>query len=179
MSDEAVGGGPDGAGAAFVGDGGVFAFGGGILEEGEEGGAVEKSWFFEAAEVTEGGEEVSGFYDVLRAGAGLGDLWADDDEGGVEGFFKEGVFSPDGVLAEVPAVVSPEDDDGVIGETEVAEFLDDLSDLGISIADAGGVVLADLGGEFWVVIWVFPPAVVFHEFAGAVPSGLSFGFLGV
>ena len=53
MSDEAVGGGPDGAGAAFVGDGGVFAFGGGILEEGEEGGAVEKSWFVEAAEVTD------------------------------------------------------------------------------------------------------------------------------
>ncbi len=71
------------------------------------------------------------------------DLRGDDDKGGTEGFFEESVFSPDGVLAEVPAVVTPENDEGVVGEAELVEACDDFSNLGVGIGDAGGVVAAD------------------------------------
>lgn len=107
------------------------------------------------------------------------DLGSDNDERGAEGFLEEGVLSPDGVFAEVPAVVAPEDDEGVFGEAEFGELGDDFSDLGIGIGDAGGVVAADFCGEFSILARIFAPAVVFHEFTGAMPGGFAFRLFGV
>ena len=179
MGDETMMLGAEGLGLSVVRNGDVFALGGGVFEEGEKGGAVEAVRFFKAAEVTEGGEEVDGFYDLLCACSGIFHLRIYDDERRAEGFFVESVLAPDGVLAEVPAVVSPEDDGGILGEAEIVELLDDSSDLGIGVADAGGVVLADFSCEFGILIGVFSPAVIFHELTGAMPGSFAFGFFWV
>ena len=102
----------------------------------------------------------------------------DDDEGGAEGFFKKGMLAPNGVFAEVPAVVAPEHDDGVVSDTEFVELRDDLANLRIGVGDAGSVVFADGGGEFRIRVRVLLPTIVFHEFAGSVPGGLPSGFSG-
>jgi len=58
-------------------------------------------------------------------------------------------------------------------------LLDHFTDLGIGVADAGGVVLTDFGGEGVILVRIFSPAVVFHELTGAVPGGFPFGFIGM
>jgi len=89
------------------------------------------------------------------------------------------MLPPNGVFAEVPAVVAPDHDDGVFGEAEFVELGDDLAHLGIGVADAGGVVFADFEGEGRVVVGVFAPTIVFHEFAGPVPGRFAFRFFGM
>lgn len=177
--DEAEGIAANASGFTGVGDGVAIGHRARILEDGEEGVAVEEVGLFEVDEVAEGREEVDGFYDGFRTCAGLLDMGGDDDEGGAEGFLEEGVFSPDGVFAEVPAVVAPEDDEGVFGEAEFCEALDDAANLGVGVGDAGGVVAADFSGEFLVLAGILAPALVFHELTGAVPGGFTFGLGGV
>lgn len=89
------------------------------------------------------------------------------------------MFAPNGVFAEVPAVIAPEDDDGVVGDAKFVEAGDDFANLGIGVGDAGGVVASDFEGKGGVVIGIFAPTVVFHELTGAVPGGFAFGFFRV
>lgn len=117
-----------------------------------------------AREVAEGGEEVDGFDNFGAGLSGLFDLGRDDDEGGAERFFKEGVLAPDGVFAEVPTVVAPENNDGVFGEAKLVELGHNFADLGIGVGNAGSVVFAHLEGEEGVFVGVFTPAIIFHEF---------------
>ena len=83
------------------------------------------------------------------------------------------MFAPDSVFAEVPAVVAPDNDDCVFGKAELVESGDDLSNLGIGVADAGGVVLTDFDREIRIGVGVLSPPIVFHKFTGAVPSGFA------
>jgi len=83
------------------------------------------------------------------------------------------MFAPDGVFAEVPAVVAPDNDDCVFGKAEIVESGDDLSNLGIGVADAGGVMFADFEREIRIGVGVLSPPIVFHKFTGAVPSGFA------
>ena len=169
-----MGFGADGSSFAVIGNGVAFGFGEGIFELGKEGGSVEVVGFLEAGKVTEGGEEVDGFDNGGADIAGLPDFGCDDDEGRAKGFFEEGMLAPDGVFAEVPAMITPDNDDGVFGKIEVVELFDDASDLGVRISHASGVVLANLEREGGVSVGVFSPAVILHELTGTVPGGLAF-----
>ena len=174
-----MGFGADGSSFAVIGNGVAFGFSEGIFELGKERCSLEVVGFLEAGKVTERGEEVDGFDNGGADVAGLLDFRCDDDEGRAKGFFEEGMLAPDGVLAEVPAVITPDNDDGVFGKIEVAELFDDASDLGVRISHASGVVLANLEREGGVSVGVFAPAVVLHELTGSVPGGFAFRLFGV
>lgn len=179
VGNEAMGFGADSSSFAVIGNGVAFGFGEGILELGEEGDSVEVVGFFEAGKVAEGGEKVDGFDDGGANVAGFLDFGCDDDEGRAKGFFEEGMLAPDGVFTEVPAVITPDNDNGVFGKIEVVELFDDASDLGVCISHASGVVFANLEREGGICVGVFAPAVILHELTGSVPSGLAFRFFGV
>ncbi len=75
--------------------------------------------------------------DVFGQGTGLsaGGFHAGHAENhrhvGVE--LEVGVLAPAGVLAQLPAVVAPEDDYGLIAEIEPVEFIEQPADLGIDV----------------------------------------------
>ena len=69
--------------------------------------------------------------------------------------------------------------DEVTGTKARIEMLEDSADLSVGECDAGGVMLAHLVGEFAIRIRVAIPAVVLHELARTVPSGLADGFCGM
>ena len=50
------------------------------------------------------------------------------------------------MLAELPAVVAPKDDDGVVGKAEPVERIEELADLRVGVADAGIVAMDELAG---------------------------------
>src|ERR1051326_8738150 len=86
----------------------------------------------------------------MSASVGLCDSWCNDEQGNVGGFFVVGVLGPHAVIAEVPAMVAPEYDDGVGGELKTIEFVDDASDLGIDETD-GGVIAVNQRASLIVV----------------------------
>lgn len=72
----------------------------------------------------------------MAVGLGTG---GDDEEGDAGGLFEEAALVPEVVLAEVPAVIGGEDDDGVVGELEAIEGGENAASLGIDITDAGEI----------------------------------------
>ncbi len=68
--------------------------------------------------------------------------------------FKGGVFAPDVKLAEVPAVISPKNDNCGFAEIEPVEFIENFSDLSIHIADCCAVAVS----QFALLGFVLQPA---------------------
>ena len=56
------------------------------------------------------------------------------------------MFVPIRVVAEVPTVIAPEDDDGIFGETEAVEFGEHFTDLGVGVTYAGLVTADQIKG---------------------------------
>ena len=110
----------------------------------------------EFREVDEGRVDVDEFD---NAGRGLAVSFCSrsaDDERSSSALFEEGALLPDAVVfSEVVAVVAPEDDDGVVGESVFFESIEHASDLGVDEGDAGVVGLESLAASEFVeaVIW--------------------------
>ena len=75
-------------------------------------------------------------FDRLRALGILRDAGTGEDERDMGGRFPEGVLSGDELFTEMPAVVAPEDDDGVVGATAFLKSGEQPTDLGIHEAGA-------------------------------------------
>lgn len=158
-----------------VGEGGV-ARGIGFLNLREQRSAVGEVRPIQTGEVAEGGEEVDGFDDRGGFLAGISHAGGRDDERRSKGLFEEAVLAPDGLLAEVPAVITPEHDDGVFVCAGFLKLGENFADVVVNVADAGGVVAAHfvrVGGVFARVLSVV--MVLAHELAGTMPGGLSCG----
>ena len=63
--------------------------------------------------------------------------------------FVAGVFAPHAVVAEVEAVVAPEDDDGVVGDALFVEGVEEFTDLGVGVGDAGAVAVDEFTLELF------------------------------
>ena len=146
------------AAAGDLGDGVALAGGAGVFEEGDKAVSLEVGGRGDAAELGQGGVEIDVANGGGGGGAGLGHAGGGDDEGDAGAFLKEAHFLPEAVLAKVVAVVAGEDDDGVFGEVERVEGVEDLADLGVHEADAGEVgldgLLAEVVGEVFVLLFV-------------------------
>ena len=64
---------------------------------------------------------------------------ATDDEGDAGAFFEQAALVPEAVLAEMPAVIGGEDDDGVVGQVQALERIEHAAGLGVDVADAGQI----------------------------------------
>ena len=51
------------------------------------------------------------------------------------------------MFAEFPAMVAPQDDDGVVAQTKAIQFVEHLADLRVGIADRGVIAVLQLPGE--------------------------------
>ena len=80
----------------------------------------------EIDEVAEGWEEIDSFYDRICDYTGSLNDRVYDDQGGAQGFLKEGVLPPNGVFAKVPAMVAPDYDESIFTESEFVEAVDNL-----------------------------------------------------
>ena len=98
-----------------------------------------------STEVADCGEEVDEFGEGFGALV-LREVGGGDDERDVGGDLVGGVLAPFAVVAEVVAVVTPEDDHGVLGEAGFIEGRDDAADLGVHVADGGAVAVDELAG---------------------------------
>ena len=179
--DHAVAGGADGAAEEVVAgvdvDDAVAGFGGGVGEDGGEAFAVEAFAGGEAGEFDQGGVDVDGFDE----GGGFGVLsfaGGGDDEGDAGGLLVVGVFAPEAVVAEVPAVVAPEDDDGVGGEGGGVQGVEDEAELGVHVGGGGIVAVDEAAGGGVVDVAFFGHVAVLAEFAAelaGVVGGVSGG----
>ena len=86
-------------------------------------------------DVDELGQGCAGRACGLLAGGG-------DDERRVDVVLHIRVLTPQAVLAEVPTVVTPKDDDGILVESEGFQLCHDAADLGVGVADGGVVSMA-------------------------------------
>ncbi len=140
--NQAVAGGAHREMAIFLDrDGGASALLGGIHEPGDETDAVQTSHRREIAKLDQGGKDVDeadGLCTPLICFARVG---GDDDERNAGRFFPEGAFVPVPFLAEMPTVIGPEHDDGILGGRAPGERIEDAADLGVSKGDAGEVML--------------------------------------
>lgn len=102
------------------------------------------------------------------------------DEEAAGGLFVVGVFVPEAVIVELPAVVAEEDDHGGIAEAFAVEGGEEAADEGIGVGDAGVVGADEFAGFFGGDFAVTDVAVV-AEFAGvgAGKGGSAGGGLGV
>ena len=100
----------------------AVAYGGfGIVEHRDEAASLNFCGGLESGEVAEGGVEVDEAHRVCC----FSRHWKPgraDDERYAGGLFHVGVFAPFAMVAEVEAVVAPEDDDGVVGNAKLVEF---------------------------------------------------------
>ena len=92
---------------------------------------------------------------------------------------EERVLAPDRVFAQMPAVVTPKDDDSVFADTELIEPIQHAAHLGVGVANAGCVVLAYLNGIIGIGVRVHAITLILVEFSGLVPGGAAFGLLGM
>ena len=58
-----------------------------------------------------------------------------------------GRLAPDAHVAEMPAVIAPDNDDRVVANTRLLECLDHQSDLGVDVADAGQIGVLQCSGQ--------------------------------
>lgn len=135
--------------------------------------------FWKACEFGQRWENVNGLDHGMGTFAWVSHARIADDERRSKRFLEEGVFAPDGVFTEVPSVVAPKNDDGILAQIQFVEAIEDTTDLGVSVTHAGSVVLADGERVFGVGIRVEVVTVVFVEFAGLVPSGFPVWFVWV
>ena len=128
---------------------------------------------FETCQLANGGKNVERFHNGKGWFACLGNSGIGDDQGRSEGFLEKGMFSPDRMLPEVPTMIAPEDDDRVVAQFPLIEFVEDAADEGVGIGHAPCIVATDLQGEGGIRIRVAVPKVVFHELARLMPRGLA------
>ena len=167
VADVAVGEVAHGVVAGVVGGDGGAAGGLGVVDLWAKAEAFQSVDGGEAAEVEEGGVEVEEFCG-LGTGPAFGQIGSGDDEGDAGGFLPEGVLSGDALLAEVPAVVGPEDDDGVFFEAVVLEGGGDAADLGIDEGHGGEVAAGEI---FGLVGGLQPGEAGFGEVPVDAPGG--------
>src|SRR3546814_7912652 len=79
--------------------------------------------------------------DVDRLGKLVGRTALDDarsrkDQRDMRRLFHIGVLGPDAMIAEVIAMIAPQDDDGVVGKPFAFERLENLADLDIDVGNA-------------------------------------------
>ena len=96
------------------GDADACPCGSGIGEQGLDVVAFEPSGFWQSGELAEGWIDAHEIDGTFADAAGFGDTGNDPNEGCASGFLPEGEFSPVFLLAEMPAVVAPENDDGIV-----------------------------------------------------------------
>src|SRR6266581_2342594 len=56
-------------------------------------------------------------------------------------FLVVGMFAPHSVIAEVPAMIAPEDDNGIGRQAEMIQFVQHTANLGIHITDSGVIAM--------------------------------------
>ena len=86
--------------------------------------------------------QVHGFRQGAGLGARLGDAGSGDDQRDSSRLFVVGVLAPHAVVAQMPAVVAPENDDRVLGEAVGVQRVEHTAALRIHVTD-GRVVAAD------------------------------------
>jgi hypothetical protein len=119
----------------------------GIFEVGLQTHAREAFRDAEAADVGERGidiDELGRRGAVFACGAAFGQS---DEQRCPCGDLEVRVLVPQAVLAELPAVVAPQNDDRVVGEAFFVERIKQAADLSIGEADAGVVAVAQRFGE--------------------------------
>lgn len=147
------------------GDGGSVSFGGGVFELREETEAFEVRGGGIAGEDAEGGVDVEEFGGL--AADPLGDSGAREDEGDAGAVIPEAVFSGDALFAEVPSVVGPEDDDGVVGEAIAIDGVHNFANL---VIDEGGAGEIAAGEVHPFVMFFEPPQARFGKGPVHVPG---------
>ena len=125
-------------------EGGAADLCGGIPEHGHETASGEAIRRGQTGEFRQGWKEVSQFGERMASGGR--DAWCRDEEGDAGIEFKVRRFAPEGVFAEVEAVIRPERDDGLAGEPRGIECVEDAPELGIEEADGGEVAMAEFAG---------------------------------
>ena len=86
-----------------------------------------------------------------------------DDEGGSQGFFEEAVLAPDGVFSQVPAVIAPENDDGVLVSASFLQLGEDFSDVMVDVAYAGSVMTTYFVRVGFIFAWVLSVMEILAE----------------
>lgn len=137
------------------------AGGGGVTELRDEAEPFQILTSWQPGEVDERGIEVEQFC-WLVASLANGYARPGKDERHLGAPIPETVFADDRLLAQMPAVVAPDHDDGVVGKARIIEGGQQPTDLSIDKAGAGEVAADDV-----------PPLVVLPEPAEPRPARAS------
>src|SRR5262249_52566221 len=126
----------------------ILCWRGGILKRPREAASFDIGRRRESGEVWGGGVKGHAFYKSGGAAFGGGGAPPATREGG--GAVVIGVFAPHAVIAEMPAMVAPDDDDGVLRQFQFIQGIQQLSELRIHITHRG-VIAVNERARFFIV----------------------------
>ena len=93
-----------------------------VLQDRDKGLPLQEVGLVQSGQVADGGKNVQGLDHRAGRLAWFRNPFIRYDERGTKGFLEESVLSPDSVFAEVPAMVAPENDDGVVAQLQLVEL---------------------------------------------------------
>ena len=136
----------------------------GIVEQGEEGTAVDVRRRRQAAEPGQRRVEIDALHQRIRGTSRTLHFRRTHNEDGLQGSLETGVLAEDAMLAQVPPVVTPEYDDCIVVQAEGFDLVEDTADLGVHETDAGGITMfqvPSIGGIFQPCLWMM--AILLHQ----------------
>jgi len=135
-------------------EGGFLPWSVGIFEQRHHAVTFEVIGKLQIACFAECGIDIDVFCQGLRAPAGRLHSRHTQDHRHVGVELEICVLTPAAVLAKFPAVIAPEDNDGVVGELQLVKLVEQASDQGVDVGNAGVVAVNQLPGQF-VGAWSF------------------------
>ncbi len=118
-----------------------------VVQHGFETGAFQMAGQGQAGQIAQGGVDIDEFNQGVGTLAGLFHVGNRQDQRGVGVVFAVAVFAPGVVFAQLPAVIAPDDDDGIPAQVQAVQFIQHLADLRVGIAGGGVIAVFELTGQ--------------------------------
>ena len=134
-------------GSRILAEGGGFPLEIRLIEQRLETHAFQMRRKGESGEIGQGGKYVHEFHQSLAVLTGRLHTRRGNHEGAVGVVLHITVFSPFAVFAKLPAVVAPQNDDGVLRQILALQFIQNLADLGVGVADGRIVTVLQLARQ--------------------------------
>ena len=122
-------------------DGHPVPFGLRVLEQGDNAPAFDVGGNIDPRELAEGRVDAQEIDRARTDRVGLGQPGHIPDQGGPSGFLPEGELAPALLFPEVPAMIPPQDDDGVVLVRALLEGIEQATDANVNEGDGREVGL--------------------------------------
>ena len=148
-----------------------------ILKLGTQRSARQTVGAWQAGQIAQRRKQVERLHQGFARRTWLGNPAVANDQWGTYGLVKQSVLTPNGMLAEVPAMITPQNDNRVLHLASRCQRRHHAPHLGIRIAHTSRVSAPYFQGKRGIFVGIAFPTVVLHEFSRPMPGRLARGLV--